>query len=220
MNKKPLISIIIPTVTSNYDLLQKCVNTFVKYKSPLVDYDFCIVPNEWTGFEPNVNKALKISTGDYILFTNDDVWIKKEGWDTQMIKVFENNKIGMVSGTGYAWNDLPAFWFVMISREVLDKVGLLDEGFVLYSSDFDYGMRVKQEGYKIAHLRLMPWIGHIFCATSKKIKNEKEIMKAMRKRFGEKWNIDNTKFETRYLDIDKQVLDIKLKPGREHFTLC
>jgi len=218
--KDPIISIIIPTPSSNYELLQKCVNTFVKYKSFSVEYDFCIVPNEWTGFEPNVNKALKMSIGDYILFTNDDVWIKKKGWDIEMIKAFEKEGVGMVSGTGYAWNDLPAFWFVMISRKVLDDVGILDESFTLYSSDFDYGMRVKQAGYKIAHLKLMPFVGHIFCASSKRVTNENKIMKAMREKFGKKWNIDNTKFETMYLDIDKQILDIQIKPGKEHFTIC
>jgi GT2 family glycosyltransferase len=36
-----------------------------------------------------------------------------------------------------------------IRREVIQKVGLLDEGYYLYSEDADYGLRAKRSGYKL-----------------------------------------------------------------------
>lgn len=39
--------------------------------------------------------------------------------------------------------------FFMISREVVDKVGLLDERFFMYGEDVDWCFRIKQAGFKI-----------------------------------------------------------------------
>ena len=39
--------------------------------------------------------------------------------------------------------------FMMVSGEVIDKVGLLDERFFMYGEDIDWCLRIKQAGYKI-----------------------------------------------------------------------
>lgn len=39
--------------------------------------------------------------------------------------------------------------FLMIKREVIDKIGLLDEDFFMYGEDLDWCWRCKQAGYKV-----------------------------------------------------------------------
>ena len=38
---------------------------------------------------------------------------------------------------------------MMIKREVIEKVGLLDEAFFLYNEEVEWSMRIKKAGYKI-----------------------------------------------------------------------
>ena len=47
--------------------------------------------------------------------------------------------------------DWTSFAAVLIRREVLDQVGLLDEGFFMYYEDVDYCRRVREQGWKICH---------------------------------------------------------------------
>ena len=42
--------------------------------------------------------------------------------------------------------------FMMIRREVLDKVGYLDEDFFMYGEDLDWCYRIKQAGWKIYYV--------------------------------------------------------------------
>src|SRR3989344_3699995 len=41
--------------------------------------------------------------------------------------------------------------FLMIRREVVDKIGLLDEAFFMYGEDLDWCFRAKQAGYKVVY---------------------------------------------------------------------
>jgi N-acetylglucosaminyl-diphospho-decaprenol L-rhamnosyltransferase len=47
--------------------------------------------------------------------------------------------------------DWLGFAFVLIRREVIEQVGLLDEGYFMYYEDMDYCRRVRQAGWKILH---------------------------------------------------------------------
>ena len=67
------ISVIIPTIAENYERLNKCMNTLLKHKSGFTELEFCVIPNEWDGFERPVNKGFRMATGDYLLICNDDV---------------------------------------------------------------------------------------------------------------------------------------------------
>lgn len=45
--------------------------------------------------------------------------------------------------------DAPSGAFFMIRREVIEKVGLLDEDFFMYGEDIDWAYRIKLAGYKV-----------------------------------------------------------------------
>ena len=50
---------------------------------------------------------------------------------------FETNEIDVLSGA-----------FLCVSREAIEKIGLLDETFFMYGEDIDFSYRIKQGGYK------------------------------------------------------------------------
>lgn len=58
---------------------------------------------------------------------------------------------------------------MLISREVIDNVGLIDETFFLYYEDTDYCMRVSQKGYKIYSVPLAV-VWHKEMASGDKVK--------------------------------------------------
>ncbi len=45
--------------------------------------------------------------------------------------------------------DAPSGAFFMVRREVIEKVGLLDEDYFMYGEDIDWAYRIKQKGFKI-----------------------------------------------------------------------
>ena len=58
-----------------------------------------------------------------------------------------------------------SFW--MISKNAVEKVGLLDEDFFFYGEDFDYCKRMKDSGFKVVYFSLVE-IDHILHGSSNK----------------------------------------------------
>lgn len=181
-----MISIIIPTIEKNRDLLKDTVNHLIR-NSDADNIELIIIPNVGRTFEQATNWGLQMATGDYLLFCNDDVLVRHKSWQHFMTEPFKNPEVGMVNGTGYNWKDLASFWFVMIRRDVFEKVGLLDENFTHFCSDHDYSMRVKTAGYKIHHLPPLPMITHLGSMTTKTLVNEKELIAKNKEIFFSKW---------------------------------
>jgi hypothetical protein len=47
---------------------------------------------------------------------------------------------------------------ILISKEVINKVGLLDQVYFLYCEDLDYAMRIRRSGYKLLYVpKAMVW---------------------------------------------------------------
>ena len=132
------------------------------------------VKSENVGFPAGNNVGIEQAVkdgADYICLLNADTVIKTKGWLENLLKVFKENKnVGAVSAmTNYAankWQDIKRFdnklpkkvmeaeelifYFVMISTEAINKVGLLDERFGYgCSEDIDYCRRLKRAGYKM-----------------------------------------------------------------------
>mgnify|MGYP001563455486 CR=1 FL=1 len=185
------ISVIIPTLPENYERLNNCINSLLRYRDE-AEIELIIIPNNWEGFEKPVNRGLTMATGDYLLICNDDVVATQYAWDRWMINGF-NNDVGMVSGIGYEWKDLPSYWFVMMKKSVYDFVGGLDESFFVFCSDHDHAMRIKQAGFKIVHKGLCPGIQHYTSSTTRsklfeeKIGREQELIEKNKQLFFKKW---------------------------------
>jgi hypothetical protein len=116
----------------------------------------------------NANLGLKAAPVDSdILYCGDDVTILQEGTIEKLQQLaYSDEKIGILSariiGRGSPCQINPPaelaeippieMWFpcVYIKREVLDKVGYLDEQFNDFGSDdLDFCIRIKQAGYRI-----------------------------------------------------------------------
>jgi GT2 family glycosyltransferase len=86
-------------------------------------------------------------------------------------------------------NKTVAFFCVFIKREVIEKVGLLDEAFGRgYFEDDDYCRRVEQEGYTVAISRDI-FVHHEMGASFNEIEDEsrKKLFEANRAVYEKKW---------------------------------
>lgn len=78
------------------------------------------------------------------------------GRETFLTKLFPNNKISRqylltdkLNGTEPFDIDCTSSACIMLRRQVMEKSGLMDEGFLLYWADADFCYRVKETGWKI-----------------------------------------------------------------------
>jgi len=66
-------------------------------------------------------------------------------------KVFGNYHLGFLSKNKDHKVDILSGAFMMIKKEVLEKVGLLDEAFFMYGEDIDLSYRIKKAGYETSY---------------------------------------------------------------------
>ena len=125
------------------------------------------------GFAKANNKGLKIAKGKYLCLLNNDTIVYGPAFST-MVNFMENSpkEIGCcaptllnVDGTYQHQGGLfqKKFWLsktpikisfaigacLLFRREVLEKIGYLDENLFFYNDDLDYCIRIKKAGYKI-----------------------------------------------------------------------
>ncbi|MEM2618953.1 MAG: glycosyltransferase family 2 protein [Candidatus Hadarchaeales archaeon] len=133
------------------------------------------------GFAKANNIGIKAARGDYILLLNNDTIIAQKDWLNNMVAAAEGDpRIGIVGcrligpdgtiqhaggwfdirGTGHYVKDVDVITEVdyvtgaalLIKREVIDKIGLLDEKFSpLYYEDTDWCARCRKAGYKVVY---------------------------------------------------------------------
>ena len=135
--------------------------------------DITTITNETNrGFAHAVNRGLEASAVPYAVLLNNDVEVDR-GWLKTLIEGLESNpRIGAIGPLSTAkqmqWEGyhraesgvVPigrqgpvslAFFCVVLRREVISKVGLLDEGFApAYGEDNDYAIRMKLAGWQQA----------------------------------------------------------------------
>lgn len=125
-----------------------------------------------SGFTGTANRGLKrIPDGHDVLLLNDDNAGLYPGWLRQLQEaMYSREDIGIIGPSGNCetapmkqWDKadghglLSVQWFpffcVLIRRECFDQVGLLDERFIHYSSDYEYCDRARLAGWHVVWCR-------------------------------------------------------------------
>ena len=131
--------------------------------------------NENLGFAKANNQGLKIANSRYSLLLNNDTIIKEGAFDG-MIEFMDNHpKVGAcgprllnIDGTIQHQGSIfgKRFWrsalpveidFVvgaclMVRKEIIEKVGLMDENLFFYNDDLDWCLSIRKAGYKVYYL--------------------------------------------------------------------
>ena len=158
------------------------------------------------GFAKAVNLGLVMSDSPYVIILNNDVEVGP-GWLKTLIQAMEANPhigamgvlstaktqatweghfypIGVKVIENYRLGQLP-YSCVVLRREAIDVVGLLDEEFFLYGEDDDYNIRLIRAGWSLAiHTDIT--VKHEHGATSKTAGLE-HYRKAAMERIMRKW---------------------------------
>ncbi|WP_346895285.1 glycosyltransferase [Clostridium sp. UBA7503] len=105
---------------------------------------------------------------------------------------------------------------MLIKKEVIDKVGLLDEIFTPGNfEDDDYSLRMRKAGYKLM-LCKNSFIHHFGSASFEKISKEfSELLIRNRKKFFEKWGFD----PYHIVDMEKEAADIIISEAQSNANI-
>lgn len=157
------------------------------------------------GFIKSANKGILASSGEHILLLNNDVVIDNPAWLSSMFAAMQSRKLDMCAPAGGRLDSkfkylngeatkesddfqyLPG-WCLLFSRNLLDKIGPLDEQLgVGFWDDVDFSFRAKKAGLKLGIVPLHG-VRHLchqtFIGSGIDIKNQ---YNENRKLFLEKW---------------------------------
>ena len=135
-----------------------CPNEAWHYVSSLPNqFYYMRYPNP-LGYAPAINKGIKAAMGEYIILLNDDTIILDspvDSWLKILEKPFyEKDNCGITGPaktfSNHIDDEFLIFFCVMLSRRLINKIGLLNEGFrVGGGEDLDYCMRAKNAGFSL-----------------------------------------------------------------------
>jgi GT2 family glycosyltransferase len=143
--------IIMPTVPGNEEHLKEALDSL--FQNTPQEYDLAIIKNNRIGFAAGVNRALKNFDAEHIeavVILNDDV-ILYPFWLEQLQEVAKNGyDIVGDRNTAKPDEDHVVFYLAYIKKEVLQKIGILDENFKKGNwEDVDLCVRAIEAGFKI-----------------------------------------------------------------------
>ncbi len=135
-----------------------CEDATSKYVKDLGDPFKLLWFNETLGYTRAINEGIKVSKGEYVILLNNDTCLldqDKNSWIKMLMDPFiKDIKIG-ITGPSKKWEQsikksFIIFFCAMIKREVIDKIGMLNEIFSPGGGeDIDYCIRAMQAGYNI-----------------------------------------------------------------------
>ncbi|MFA5142632.1 MAG: glycosyltransferase family 2 protein [Candidatus Omnitrophota bacterium] len=165
------------------------------------------------GFVKAVNQGIRFSDAPYICIMNNDT-IATDGWLEAMIKAMETNSgVGLINPTSNTFSHYPddnetideyaarlrlfsdaiqelhccRFFCTVIKREILEKLGPLDEIYHLgYFDDTDYCKRAQALGYRTARAK-SAYVYHKENTTFKKLADNSALFKANENIFLKRW---------------------------------
>ncbi len=180
----PRLSIVIPHWPLDEEV-DRALNTCLA--SLPADCEKIVVVNEGTGFARNVNIGLRLATGEYVaVVTNDSRVVEGNVYDLCVIGVVTSpvvlEKPGIEPGGFHG-----AFW--VAPRDVIDRVGLLDERFEgAFFEDDDYLERLRRAGIPTRQIAsVQVWSRRIGLTMSKLPDKGQGWLKRNERRFAEKW---------------------------------
>ncbi len=165
------------------------------------------------GFAKGMNKGMKASSAPYVCLLNNDILVT-DGWLAEMMKVAaEDPAVGIVNpssnnfglrfakGTtldGFSatlkgqtgrWVEMGSCigFCMLIKREMIEKVGYLDETYgYAYFEDTDFSRRAQQAGYKCAMAKGC-YVYHAEGKSGKFLKDKDETFRKSAEIFRGKW---------------------------------
>ena len=175
---RPKFSIIIPTYNHCDDLLRPCIESIKKY-TDLSDIELIVVANGCTdntreyvnslgswarliwhdqplGYPKSCNLGIRSATGEFVVLLNNDTELlpQPQGrWLEMLHRFFKDPAVGIVSPLEgydpYTDTRILIFFYVMIRREVFDRIGYLDEIFSPGGcEDIDFSYRAMLADYR------------------------------------------------------------------------
>lgn len=177
-------SIIIPTYNHCDDLLKPCLQSIIDY-TDLTEVEVIVIANgcvdntreyvnslghpfkliwitEPAGFVRATNKGIQESSGEYVVLLNNDTELSPQPmseWLKKLEEPFSEKYTGITGPSKHFNHKISStaitFYCAMIKREVIDKVGILDEEYSPGGiDDFDYCERVLRAGYSLKEVRV------------------------------------------------------------------
>ncbi len=175
--------------------------------------DLLLIRNDKNlGFVKAVNQGIVASEAPYLCIMNNDT-IAASGWLSEMIKVMESNRsIGLLNPSSNTSGQFPGEMSIaeyaetlkqykgqiqelytcrgfcmVVTRDVIKKVGLLDEIYhVGYFDDTDYCKRAQALGYKTARAKAA-YVFHKENVSFKTLKNNKDLFSDNERIFFKRW---------------------------------
>jgi GT2 family glycosyltransferase len=163
-------TIIVLTKSTQAEHTKKCLYFLEKNTQ---NYELFVLRDDPSvfGFSKDNNRIIKIGLGNYFVLVNDDCFVTDPRWLEKMITRAESDsRIGMVApilrtldgeiqylvdkrmdADGFV--KVVAFACVLLKREMVEKIGYLDEAFRFGSEDNEYCQRALNNGWKIAIAR-------------------------------------------------------------------
>jgi len=184
--------------------LEKYFRSLEKYRDNITH----ITNKKNLGWPKAINQGIEASSSEYVLFINNDIEIPQgqKLWLDMMVSGLEHERVGAVGPisnfvmglqhTDYNKTILMTEHFtkfligfcMMVKREVIDKIGGLDERFGLGGNDdLDYSLRIREAGYRLKILRNV-FINHKgFKSLGKLYSSYKQVEDLTRPKLVEKW---------------------------------
>lgn len=180
---------------------------------------FIAIDHEHEGGVRTANRALTAAIDTpFVCYINDDVSFPNKNWLVQLIDALKldsrNGIAGPSGGCGIApqcrakpsmsYNVRPVVYLslfcAVFRRELLDKIGLLDELFFHYGCDNDYCLRTIQTGFRPVYAQHV-WVEHRKSPQVRKWKNHDVL--AFRKKWGGSTGVVAQRFLKEYPDAFK-----------------
>lgn len=113
------------------------------------------------GWVKAVNQGMKLSVSPYVCMMNNDTIVRTDGWLEKLMAIADAaSDIGLINpnfeakgrrfrGRPFTEVDFCRGYCILIKRDVMEKIGFLDEGYGLgYYDDDDYSVRAIRAGFR------------------------------------------------------------------------